>query len=64
MIYNEKSGHRHNIVKHLLSNEIISIDYVKSKEDIVDMLTKGLLREIVYNSSRGMDLKPLQNERM
>jgi hypothetical protein len=46
-MYNDKSKyvhHRYNIVKHLLFNEIISIDYVKSKENIVDLLTKGLLR--------------------
>ena len=60
--YNGKSRHirrRHNTVKQLLSNGIISIDYVKSKDNIADPLTKGLTREQVYRSSRGMGLKPL-----
>jgi hypothetical protein len=47
-MHNCKSTHGHhvyNIVKHLLSNWIIFIDYVKSKENIMDLLTKALLRE-------------------
>jgi len=49
VIYNGKSRHihhRHNTVKQLLSNRIISLDFVKSKENIVDLLTKGLSREL------------------
>ncbi|GJZ26424.1 retrovirus-related pol polyprotein from transposon TNT 1-94 [Tanacetum coccineum] len=45
-IYNGKSRHIrrcHNTLKDLLRNGIISINYVKSKESIVDPLTKGLL---------------------
>jgi hypothetical protein len=49
--------HRHNTVKHLLSNEIIFIDYIKSKENITDPLTKYLSRELVYSLSKGMSLK-------
>jgi hypothetical protein len=49
--------HRHNTVKHLLSNEIIFIDYIKSKENITDPLTKCLSRELVYSLSKGMSLK-------
>ena len=47
-MYNGKSRHircRHNIVRQFLSNEIISIDYIKSKNNLVDLLTKGLIRE-------------------
>ena len=61
-MYNGKSQHirrRHNTVRKLLSNGIISIDYVKSKENIVDPLTKCLTKEQVYNSSKGMKLKPI-----
>ena len=61
-MYNGKSRHirrRHNTVKHLLSSGIISIDYIKSKDNIADPLTKGLTREQVHNSSRGMGLKPI-----
>nr|GEV42418.1 peroxidase 72 [Tanacetum cinerariifolium] len=54
-IYNGKSRHircRHNTIKDLLRNVIISIDYVKSKENIVDPLTKGLCKEQVIFTSR------------
>jgi hypothetical protein len=66
-MYNVKSRyicHRHNIIKHLLSNEIISIDFIKSKENIMGPLTKDLLRELVYNSLKGMGLKLLKDERV
>nr|GEU42088.1 hypothetical protein [Tanacetum cinerariifolium] len=52
-IYNGKSRHirrRHD--KDLLRNEIIFIDYVKSKENIVDPLTKDLCKEQVIFTSR------------
>ncbi|GKC38653.1 ATP phosphoribosyltransferase 1, chloroplastic [Tanacetum coccineum] len=39
---------------------VISIDYVKSKDNIADLLTKGLSRELVNKSSKGMGLKPLK----
>ena len=41
--YNGKNRHiqlRHNVVKQLLKNETISIDYVKSKGNLVNPLTK------------------------
>ncbi|GJX53526.1 hypothetical protein Tco_0281895 [Tanacetum coccineum] len=43
-----------------LSNWSISIDYVKSKDNIADPLTKGLSRELVSKSSKGIELKPLK----
>uniref|UniRef100_A0A2N9HXG0 Integrase catalytic domain-containing protein n=1 Tax=Fagus sylvatica TaxID=28930 RepID=A0A2N9HXG0_FAGSY len=61
-MYNGKSRHirrRHNTVRQLLSNGIISIDYIKSKDNIADPLTKGLSGERVNCSSRGMGLKPI-----
>ncbi|GJV76079.1 DNA polymerase zeta catalytic subunit-like protein [Tanacetum coccineum] len=54
-IYNGKSTHirrRHNTIKDLLRNGIISIDCVKSKENIADPLTKCLCREHVIFTSR------------
>ena len=42
-IYNDKSRHirhRHNTAKQLLSNEIISIDFVSSKDNLADHLLK------------------------
>jgi len=56
--------YKHKNVKHLFSNEIISINYVNSKENIVDPLTKSLLRKLVYSSSRAIGLKPLKYERV
>ena len=50
---NGKSRHicrRHNTIRQLLSTGVISLDYVKSKENIVDPLTKGLNRELVEKS--------------
>jgi hypothetical protein len=61
-MYNGKSRHihcRYNNVKYLLSNEIICIDYVKSKKNIAYPLTIGLLRKLVYNLLRENGLKPL-----
>ncbi|RVW42300.1 Retrovirus-related Pol polyprotein from transposon TNT 1-94 [Vitis vinifera] len=61
--YNGKSRHilrRHNTIRQLLSNGIISIDYIRSKDNIADPLTKGLTREQVESSSKGMGLKPMK----
>ena len=52
--------HKHNTIRQLLLTEIISIDYVKLKDNITDPLTKGLNRELVEKSSRGMGLKPIK----
>src|SRR4051812_21688763 len=49
-MYNGKSRHirrRHNTIRQLLSTGVITIDYVKSKDNIADPLTKGLNRELV-----------------
>ena len=64
-MYNGKSihiRHRHNTIRQLLSTGVIFVDYVKSKENIADPLTKGLNRELVEKSSKGMGLKPLKEE--
>ena len=61
-MYNGKSRHirrRHDTVRQLLSSGIIIIDYVKSKDNIADPLTKGLTREMIAKTSRGMGLRPL-----
>ena len=64
-MYNGKSRHirrRHNSVRQLLSNDIMTIEYTKSKDNIADPLTKGLAREQVNRSSRGMGLKPMNEK--
>ncbi|GJY08243.1 retrovirus-related pol polyprotein from transposon TNT 1-94 [Tanacetum coccineum] len=63
IMYNGKSRHirrRYNSMRQLLSTRVISIDYVKLKDNIADPLTKGLRRELVNKSSKGMGLKPLK----
>ena len=60
-MYNGMSRHirrRHNSVRQLLSSGIIIIDYVKSKYNVSDPVTKGLNREGVEKSSMGMGLWP------
>ena len=62
-MYNSKSSHirrGHNITRLLLSTEVISLDYVKSKDNIADSLIKRLNRELVEKSSKGMRLKPIK----
>ncbi|KAF3685056.1 hypothetical protein FXO37_01003 [Capsicum annuum] len=61
MMYNGKSCHirrRHNTVRKLLSSRIITVDYVKSKDNVSDPLIKGLSREGVERTSKGMGLRP------
>ena len=53
-MYNEKSRHirrRHDSIGQLLSSGIITFDYVKSKNNVSDPLTKGLTREKVEKLS-------------
>ena len=53
IMYNGKSRHirrRHNTIMQLLSSGIITIDFVRSKDNIADPLTKGLTRELIENS--------------
>ena len=59
-IYNSKSRYirrKHNTVKQLLSNGVISIDFFSPKDNLADSLTKGLSGEYINCASRGMDLK-------
>ncbi|PHT66380.1 hypothetical protein T459_30805 [Capsicum annuum] len=65
MMYNGKSRHiiqRHNTVKELISSGIITVDYVKSKDNMSDSLTKGLSREGVERTSKGMSLRPRRSQ--
>ena len=61
-VYNGKKRHiriRHGIVKQLLKNGVISLDYVRSENNLADPFSKGLPRNVVLESSRGMGLKPM-----
>ena len=59
-MYNGKSRYIHPRHNTILLTWVISLDYVKSKDNIVNPLTKGLNRELVEKSSRGMGLKPIK----
>jgi len=59
-IYNNKSKHihrRHNTVRPLLSNRVISIDFMASKNNLVDPLTKNLSGERINCIPKEMGLK-------
>ena len=47
------------VVKQLLKDGIISIDYVKSKVNLVNPLTKPLGRKLILETSSGIGLKPI-----
>ena len=62
-MYNGKSRHVlciHNTIRQLISTGVIFVDYVKSKENIANLLTKGLTKELVEKSSKRMRLKPVE----
>nr|GFB37919.1 zinc finger, CCHC-type [Tanacetum cinerariifolium] len=59
-IYNGKSTHlgvRHSMVRELIKNGVISIEFVRTQHNLVDHLTKGLARDLVYKSVLGIGLK-------
>ncbi|XP_071928182.1 uncharacterized protein [Coffea arabica] len=59
--YNCKSRHmrlRHDVVKQLLRNGIISIDFVKSELNLADPLTKPVGRKLILQTTREMGLRP------
>ena len=62
LAFNEKNRHirlSHEVVKMLLKDRIISIDYVKSKVNLADPLTKPLGRKLILETSSEMRLKPI-----
>ncbi|GJX53813.1 hypothetical protein Tco_0282182 [Tanacetum coccineum] len=59
-MYNGKSRHlgvMHSMIRELITNGVISIEFVRSQQNLVDHLTKGLARDLVIKSSKGMGLK-------
>nr|GEX52944.1 hypothetical protein [Tanacetum cinerariifolium] len=59
-MYNGKSRHlivRHNMIRELITNKVISIKFVRSQQNLADHLTNGLARDLVINSAEGMRLK-------
>ncbi|GJX70353.1 hypothetical protein Tco_0307524 [Tanacetum coccineum] len=59
-MYNGKSRHlgvRHSMIRELITNGVISIEFVRSQQNLADHLTKGLARDLVIKSVEGMGLK-------
>ncbi|GJX18686.1 zinc finger, CCHC-type containing protein [Tanacetum coccineum] len=59
-MYNGKSRHlgvRHSMIRELISNGVISIEFVRSQQNLADHLTKGLARDLVIKSAEEMGLK-------
>ncbi|GKE89691.1 hypothetical protein Tco_1567166 [Tanacetum coccineum] len=59
-MYNGKSRHlgvRHNMICKLIMNGVISIEFVRSQQNLADHLMKGLARYLVIKSAEGIGLK-------
>lgn len=57
--YNGKSRHlgvRHSSVRELITHGIISVDFVRTHNNLADHLTKSLARDLVQKSAKGMGL--------
>ena len=60
--YNGKSRHirlRHKIVKQMLNDGVIFLNFIRLEVNLADPLTKPLGRKLVYETSRGMELMPI-----
>ena len=64
-VYNGKSRHigmRHIKVRGLIIDGVVNIVYVKSAENLADPLTKGLTKNFVSQTSKGMGLTPTRQD--
>ena len=62
--YNGKSKpirRKHSTVRFYLSSSIITMDYIKSNDNLTDPFTKALAKDRVWNTSRGMGLKSIES---
>ncbi|GJY29826.1 zinc finger, CCHC-type containing protein [Tanacetum coccineum] len=63
-MYNGKSRHlgvRHSMIRELITNGVISIEFVRSQQNLADHLTKRLARDLVIKSAEGMGLNGLKH---
>ncbi|GKC40128.1 zinc finger, CCHC-type containing protein [Tanacetum coccineum] len=61
-MYNGKSRHlgvKHSMIRELIMNGVISIEFVWSQHNLADHLTKGLAKDLVVKSVIGMGLKSI-----
>ncbi|GJW12789.1 zinc finger, CCHC-type containing protein [Tanacetum coccineum] len=62
-MYNGKSRHlevRHSMIRELIMNEVVSIEFVRSQQNLADHLMKGLARDLVLKSAEGMGLNGVE----
>nr|GEV94668.1 zinc finger, CCHC-type [Tanacetum cinerariifolium] len=58
-MYNGKSRHlgvRHSMIRELITNGMVSLEFARSQQNLTDHLTKGLARDLVIKSAKGMRL--------
>ncbi|GKE42424.1 hypothetical protein Tco_1469708, partial [Tanacetum coccineum] len=51
---------KHNTIREFLTTGAIRVDHVRTDKNIADPLTKGLAREKVLNTSKGIGLMPIE----
>ncbi|KAA0043364.1 Retrovirus-related Pol polyprotein from transposon TNT 1-94 [Cucumis melo var. makuwa] len=51
---------KHSIIRELLITGAVIMDYVRSDDNLADLLMKGLTREKVFKTLERMGLKPIQ----
>ncbi|GKE78293.1 zinc finger, CCHC-type containing protein [Tanacetum coccineum] len=59
-MYNGKSRHlgvRHSMIHELITNGVVSIEFVRSQKNLANHLTKGPANDLVIKSAEGMGLK-------
>ncbi|GJR06331.1 zinc finger, CCHC-type containing protein [Tanacetum coccineum] len=59
-LYNGKSRHlgvRHSMIHELITNGVLTIEFVRSQQNLADHLTTRLARDLVIKSAEGMGLK-------
>ncbi|GKB79627.1 hypothetical protein Tco_0946522 [Tanacetum coccineum] len=58
-MYNGKSRHlgvRHSMIRELITNGVVSIEFVRSQQNLADHLTNGVARDLVIKSAEGKGL--------
>ena len=61
-VYNGKSrqlGVRHSMIRELIMNGVISVEFVKLQQNLADHLTKGLTRDLVHKYVIRIGLKSI-----
>ncbi|GJR77183.1 hypothetical protein Tco_0089548 [Tanacetum coccineum] len=59
-MYNGKSRHlgvRHSMIRELITNGVVSIEFMRSQQNLADHFMKGLARDLVIKFAAGMGLK-------